>query len=170
MNDSILRKMLYLSLVQQQKHLSRPQTQIVTGLVDPQPAGSVLERDARFSAFFTKKADVGGGAPGASGGDAEVETWLLMLKTATAEPAARLAATVDVVNQALMRTLRLSEPMDVARPFSVYGIDSPSAVDVRKWVRADRGVTVKTLDILTASSLSEFCQKIVSKIEAGTGK
>lgn len=165
-NDSLLRKILYLSLVQQQGQLQGPQTQLVTGLVDPQPSGSVLEHDARFSAFFTKKAEAGGGAPGASGGNAEVEVLLLMLKTGTAEPAARLTATTDVVNRALMRILRLSEPMDAARPFSVYGIDSLSAVEVRNWVRADLGAMVTTLDILNASSLSAFCQKIVSKIEA----
>lgn len=169
-NDSLLRKILYLSLVQQQGQLQETQTNIVTGLVDPQPSGSVLEHDARFSAFFAKEAETGGGAPWASGGDAEVETLLLMLKTGTAEPAARLTATTDVVNRALMRILRLSEPMDPARPLSVYGIDSFSAVEVRNWVRADLGAMVTTLDILNASSLAAFCQKIVSKIEANIGK
>ncbi|ROV92586.1 hypothetical protein VMCG_08925 [Cytospora schulzeri] len=169
-NDRSLRRILYLSILQQQGYLRGPQTQIVTGLVDPQPPGSALEQDARFLPYFTKKGrtDLGGTNTATSGGNAEVETLLLMLKTSTSEPAARLAATTDVVNKALMRILRLSEPMDPGRPFSVFGVDSLSAVEVRNWVRGELGAMVTTLDILNASSLTAFCQKIMDKIGASS--
>lgn len=58
-------------------------------------------------------------------------TLILLLQTATANPVAQLEALVDVVNKCFVRMLRLSEPMDPAPPFSVYGIDSLSAVEVR---------------------------------------
>lgn len=71
---------------------------------------------------------------------------------------------MDVVNKCFVRMLRLSEPMDPARPLSVYGIDSLAAVEVRNWVRNELGALVTTVDIMKASSLLSFCEKIISKI------
>ncbi|THC92577.1 hypothetical protein EYZ11_007940 [Aspergillus tanneri] len=174
-NNVLLRKILELSILQQQQQEKQPQThplqtQIVTGIIVPQPSDSLLKPDARFSALFTGQSNGDSATGGSGSGNAEVQALLLLLRTASADPAAQVAAAVDVVGKCFMRLLRLSDPMDPARPFSVYGIDSLSAVEVRNWVRGELGALVTTLDIMNASSLTSFCEKIVSKIVAGDGK
>ncbi|KAK4120691.1 PKSKA1 [Parathielavia appendiculata] len=175
-NDGLLRKILYLSLIQQQDGAQPPSpaaaAQMITGLIATQPADSLLRRDARFAALFSKQGGQGGNASGragsgsGSGADAEVKALLVLLRSKTADPTARLKATVDVVNGCFVRMLRLAEPMDPARPLSVYGIDSLAAVEVRNWVRAELGALVTTLDIMNAASLTAFCEKVVAKIAA----
>lgn len=174
-NDGLLRKILSLSLLQQQQQqqdgetkASETQSQMITGLIASQPSDSLLGHDARFSALFTtqKEGGGGGGKSGGGGGDADVQALLVLLQSKSAEPAARLKATVEVVNGCFVRMLRLGEPMDAARPLSVYGIDSLAAVEVRNWVRAQLGAFVTTLDIMNAASLTAFCEKIVAKVAA----
>ncbi|GIZ44216.1 hypothetical protein CKM354_000742000 [Cercospora kikuchii] len=165
-NDGLLRKILYMSILQQTGPAppsKQAATQMITGLVTPQPADSVLTDDARFAALFTGKGD-SGGLSGAKGGNAEVQAVLLLLASKTAEPAAVLKATIDAVNGCFVRMLQLPEPMDPARPLSVYGIDSLAAVEVRNWVRTELNALVTTLDILNASSLTTFCEKIIAKL------
>jgi hypothetical protein len=181
-NDGLLRKIVHLSILQQQQqqfkevqasiNLSSQPAQIITGLIIPQPQDSLLKPDARFSALFLEQgnADSGKGASGGSSSSADVQALLLLLRTPSPDTAACLNVTVDVVNQCFMRLLRLSEPIDPARPFSVYGIDSLSAVEVRNWVRAELGALVTTLDIMNASSLTSFCEKIVTKLLANNEK
>ncbi|KAI0533592.1 PKSKA1 [Xylaria digitata] len=165
-NDGTLRKILYLSILQQQE---QDAYQIVTGLVAPQPVDSPLRRDARFAALFAGESGSDRVTGAVNDGDSEVQGLLMLLKTPSADVASKTLATVDVVNKCLMRLLQLSELMDPARPFSVYGIDSLSAVEVRNWVRGKLGALVTTLDIMNASSLASFCEKIVMKI-ASSGK
>lgn len=165
-NDGLLRKILYMSILQQTGPAppsNQAATQMITGLVTPQPADSVLKDDARFAALFTGKGD-SGALSGAKGGNAEVQAVLLLLASKTAEPAAVLKATIDAVNGCFVRMLQLPEPMDPARPLSVYGIDSLAAVEVRNWVRTELNALVTTLDILNASSLTTFCEKIIAKL------
>lgn len=171
-NDGLLRRILYVSILQQQQLKgSAPSSalpnQMITGLITPQPSDSQLRHDARFSALFGNRGNTDTSRGGEDGSNTEVQALLLLIRSATAEPAAKVAATVDVVNKCLMRLLRLSEPLDSARPFSVYGIDSLSAVEVRNWVRADLGALVTTLDIMNASSLTAFCERIVGKLAGG---
>ncbi|KAI1083471.1 PKSKA1 [Whalleya microplaca] len=169
-NYSLLRKILYFSILQQQLKSpqtpakSLPPTQMVTGLITPQPADSFLRHDARFSALFTSQDDTEVIKSNGSSGNAEVQALLLMLQVPSTDSAAKLAAMVAIVNNCLVRMLRLSETMDPARPFSVYGIDSLSAVEVRNWVRSELGALVTTLDIMNATSLRAFCEKIVAKL------
>lgn len=164
-NDGLLRKILQLSLQQQQDGASS--AQMITGLVAQQPADSSLAGDARFAALFTTQRGPGGGASkSGGGGDADVQALVVLLQSKTVEPAARLKATVEVVNGCFVRMLRLAEPMDPARSLSVYGIDSLSAVEVRNWVRAQLGAFVTTLDIMNAASLTAFCEKIIAKVAA----
>ncbi|ROT38157.1 hypothetical protein SODALDRAFT_360496 [Sodiomyces alkalinus F11] len=182
-NNATLSKILYVSLLQQQQQQEQAissssslssglveQAQIITGLIAPQPADSSFKDDARFSALFTAEGQGqggGNGSGGGSGGNTEVKALLLLLKSPSADPAARLKATVDVVNGCFVRMLRLAEPMDPARPLAVYGIDSLTAVEVRNWVRAELGALVTTLDIMNAASLTAFCEKIIAKLTAG---
>ncbi|PYH83208.1 reducing type I polyketide synthase [Aspergillus uvarum CBS 121591] len=177
-NNGLLRQILYFSLLQQAGRFAHDSTsaaaaaatQMVTGIVAPQPADSALLQDARFSAL---RAGAGAGkTPGESGGgsnsaNAEVQALLLLLRSSSADTAAQVAATVEVVNKCFVRMLRLSEPMDPARPLAVYGIDSLAAVEVRNWVRNELGALVTTVDIMNAASLRAFCEKIVSKIVVG---
>ncbi|RAL16425.1 acyl carrier protein [Aspergillus homomorphus CBS 101889] len=92
---------------------------------------------------------------------------LLQLRSSSADTAAQVAATVEVVNKCFVRMLRLSEPMDPARPLAVYGIDSLAAVEVRNWIRNELGALVTTVDIMNAASLRASCEKIVSKLVVG---
>ncbi|KAJ5137885.1 reducing type I polyketide synthase [Penicillium atrosanguineum] len=169
-NNGLLRQILYFSLLQQAGSFpdSPSATQMVTGIVAPQPADSALLQDARFAAL---RAGSGAGkAAGESGGNsanAEVQALLLLLRSPSADTSAQVAATVEVVNKRFVRMLRLSEPMDPARPLAVYGIDSLAAVEVRNWVRNELGALVTTVDIMNAASLRAFCEKIVAKIVVG---
>ncbi|KAI1163548.1 PKSKA1 [Nemania serpens] len=171
-NNGLLRKILYLSILQQTetKPLSKAAaSQMITGIIVPQPADSILARDARFSALFTH-ADgaLSGGKEGSGSRNSEVQALLLLLRSKSADHAARLAATINVVSNCFMRMLRLSEPMDPERPLAVYGIDSLSAVEIRNWVRSELGALVTTLDIMNAPSLRAFCEKIIAKIIGDT--
>ncbi|ETS75485.1 hypothetical protein PFICI_12429 [Pestalotiopsis fici W106-1] len=178
-DDRLLRKILYFSILQQRGQVGCEKSpcargsrvslgQMITGLVMPQPADSWLRKDARFAALFTGQGSTTAMSGGNNNnkGDADVQALLLMLRTASSNPAATLTATIKVINQCFMRILRLSEPLDPARPLSIYGIDSLSAVEVRNWVRSELGILVTTLDIMNASSLEAFCNKIVMKMAA----
>ncbi|WYZ45768.1 hypothetical protein EsH8_VIII_001084 [Colletotrichum jinshuiense] len=167
-NNGLLRQILYFSILQQAGQFpnSPSATQMVTGIVAPQPADSALLQDARFAALRTGSGAKAAGEGGNSA-NADVQALLLLLRSKSAETAAQVAATVEVVNKCFVRMLRLSEPMDPARPLSVYGIDSLAAVEVRNWVRNELGALVTTVDIMNASSLLSFCEKIVSKIVVG---
>ncbi|KDN69518.1 putative mycocerosic acid synthase, partial [Colletotrichum sublineola] len=163
-NDAHLRKILHLSLLQQQEApapSSAAAANMITGLVAKQPADSSLSRDARFSALFTTQ---GGGSSGGEsdggGGNTEIRALLLLLRSESADPVAKLKATAEVISGCFSRLLRLSEPMDPARPLSVYGIDSLAAVEVRNWVRTELGALVTTLDIMNAASLTTFSEKL----------
>lgn len=176
-DEKLLRRILYLSLVRQQR-ASVPAdgageaAQMITGIPVPQPADSPLARDVRFAGLFTP----GGAGAGArheagtagssSSSSQDVKALLLLLRSKTGDRAAQTAATVNVVMQCFMRILRLPEPMEPSRPLSVYGIDSLAAVEVRNWIRGELGALVTTLDIINAPSLVALCEKVVTKVTA----
>ncbi|KAI0467452.1 PKSKA1 [Xylaria cf. heliscus] len=170
-NDRLLRKIVYLSILQQTEPnapSSAAASQMITGIIVPQPDDSIIARDARFSALFTHgDGTLSGAREGSGSGNSEVQALLLLLRSKSSDHAAQLAATISVVNNCFMRMLRLSEPMDPERPLAVYGIDSLSAVEVRNWVRTELSVLVTTLDIMNAASLRAFCEKIISKSRGG---
>lgn len=158
-NERLLRKILFFSICQ---HYGGPlssasSTQIITGIPVPQPNDSKLIHDARFAGLFIRSGNTGGASGGGGGKDGseskEVQALLLLLRSKSADPAAQLVATVDVINKCFMRILQLSEPMDSGRLLSVYGIDSLATVEIRNWLRVELGALVTTLDIMNASSL-----------------
>ncbi|KAK8005526.1 polyketide synthase [Apiospora arundinis] len=53
----------------------------------------------------------------------------------------------------LMKILRLTEPLDFARPVTAYGIDSLAAVEVLNLLRVELGADLTTLDIVSTPSL-----------------
>ncbi|KAI0453367.1 KR domain-containing protein [Xylaria acuta] len=155
-NDKLLRKIVYLSILQQtgtNPPGSAAASQMTTGIIVPQPADSILARDARFSALFTHgDSALSGAREGSGSGNSE-----------SADHAAQLVATISVVSNCFVRMLRLSEPIDPERPLPVYGIDSLSAIEVRNWVRTERSVLITTLDIMNATSPRALCEKIILK-------
>lgn len=173
LNEGQLRKILYFALLQQENISSSAgdttfhelvHSPMVTGLTYPQPNDSVLKPDARFLPLFSSHAGSKELEPSSENTNADVQTLFLLLRTESADPAARLKAVVDVINGCFMRILRLPEPMDPGRPISVYGTDSLASVEVRNWVRTELGCLVTTLDIMNATSLTSFCEKILAKL------
>ncbi|KAK6856599.1 hypothetical protein PG995_006786 [Apiospora arundinis] len=155
-NDNLLREIFGYSL---QRQMGTPvsvasATHMITGLQVPQPNHSPLFRDARFSALFgpqrgtssdkqgTRLAHSGGGV--ADGGFREIQA-LIRFK---AEAKKVLEVMNQTLNRYLMKILRLTEPLDFARPVSAYGIDSLAAVEVRNLLRVELGADLTTLDIL----------------------
>jgi hypothetical protein len=166
-NNGLLAKILYVSVLQQHAHPCSSEAagaQLITGLVIPQPSDSQLNKDARFSSLFTGRTGASSNTAGPSGKNAEVQLALLLLKSESADAAAKQKAVVDAINGAFVRMLQLSEDMDPERALSVYGIDSLAAVELRNWVRTELGALVTTLDVLNAASLTAFSKKVVAKI------
>jgi hypothetical protein len=173
LNEGQLRKILYFAMLQQKATPSASEagfsgelvfSPMVTGLTFPQPADSVLKADARFSPLFSSNEGSKDLASGSQNASADIQAFFLLLRTESADPGSRLKALVEVINGCFMRILRLDEPMDPERPISVYGTDSLAAVEVRNWVRTELGCLVTTLDIMTATSLTSFCEKILTKL------
>ncbi|KAK4243498.1 Fumagillin dodecapentaenoate synthase [Corynascus novoguineensis] len=168
-NERLLRKIFGHAVILDQKdqnNTGRGRAHVITGIRVPLPEGSSLLRDPRFSALQLRGLQQAGGS--GSGGRAsdrakDIQAIMLMLRS-KAEPAAVLDAVVDVINRYLMTSLRLSEPLDAARPLSIYGIDSLAAVEFRNWLRADLGVDLSTLEIMNSPSLRSICEKVISKI------
>ncbi|PSN59528.1 PKSKA1 [Corynespora cassiicola Philippines] len=167
-NNGLLAKILYVSVLQQQAHpraSPAASAQLITGLIVPQPSDSQLNKDARFSALFAGQAGANAeGSGGASGKDAEVQLALMLLKNESTDEPAKVQAMVGAINSAFVRMLHLPEAMDSERPLSVYGIDSLAAVELRNWIRTELNALVTTLDVLNAASLTKLSEKVIAKI------
>ncbi|OBT44805.1 Type I Iterative Polyketide synthase (PKS) [Pseudogymnoascus sp. WSF 3629] len=173
LNEGQLRKILYFAMLQQKispaaSDISSASelafSPLITGLTFPQPDDSALKSDARFSPLFSNNEGSKDLKSSGENANADIKTLFLLLRTESADPASRLKAVIDVINGCFMRILRLEEPMDPERPISVYGTDSLAAVEIRNWVRTELGCLVTTLDIMTATSLTSFCEKILTKL------
>ncbi|RFU28992.1 hypothetical protein B7463_g7334, partial [Scytalidium lignicola] len=164
-NEAVLRKILSYSIFQQTNPINKASSaQLITGIPVPQQEDSILAKDARFGGLFIGESSVNGGK-GNNDGSKDIQAFFLRLRSG-GDPAAVLAAGLDILNKQFMKTLRLSEPMEPAKSLSSYGLDSLSAVEVRNWVRMDLGVEVTLLEITSAASLISLCEKIIEKISA----
>ncbi|KFY12772.1 hypothetical protein V492_03668 [Pseudogymnoascus sp. VKM F-4246] len=175
LNEGQLRKILYFAMLQQKTTPLASDVGIaselafsplITGLTFPQPDDSILKSDARFSPLFNNNGGPKDQKSSGENANADIQAFFLLLRTESADPASRLKALIDVINGCFMRILRLDEPMDPERPTSVYGTDSLAAVEIRNWVRTELGCLVTTLDIMTATSLTSFCEKILTKLSS----
>lgn len=94
-NNGLLRQILYFSILQQAGKFpgSPSATQMVTGIVAPQPADSALLQDARFAALRTGSAGGRAAGEGGNSANADVQALLLLLKSKSAETSAQVAAT-----------------------------------------------------------------------------
>ncbi|RAQ69188.1 hypothetical protein COH21_012669 [Aspergillus flavus] len=79
---------------------------------------------------------------------------LLLLVRSAANISEQLTATIEVVNRHFMRSLGLTERMESAKSLSVYGLDPLAAVDFCNWLRQELKVTITTLDVSSAKTLS----------------
>jgi acyl carrier protein len=171
-NEALLRRIVDYSILQQhpdpQHRLNvASQSQMITGIVIPQPQDSELvQRDARFSALVSHGdgASRSSAAIGDSSGDKDLEAFFLLAKSSDPNRAAVVTAAVAAIGAQFSRQLRLSERMDPARPLSVYGMDSLAAVEFRNWVRMNFGAELTTLDVMNATSLVALCEKVVTKM------
>lgn len=94
-NNGLLRQILYFSILQQAGRfpVSPSATQMVTGIVAPQPAESALLQDARFAGLRTGSAGGRAAGEGGNSANADVQALLLLLKSKSAETSAQIAAT-----------------------------------------------------------------------------
>ncbi|KAI3555024.1 beta-ketoacyl synthase domain-containing protein [Colletotrichum abscissum] len=164
-NENLFRQIVRVSIQQQQRTSSTGNsTQLITSIAVPQPDSSNLLVDARFISLAFGTGEATSGGDGKDDKSRAVQALMLLLQS-SADSSVVLKAAVDVVNTQFQATLRLSEPMEPAKPLSSYGLDSLSAVELRNWVRLDLGVELTTLEITSATSLTALCEKIVSKMK-----
>lgn len=173
-NEPLLHRILRASLLQQSSRPLHAQSSshMVTGIPFPQPVDAPLLQDARFRALRQTSSSTGANL---AGGDAssEVRNLLALAASSTAtndNKHALLAGTVSVINAHFVKSLGLAEPMEPAKPLTVYGLDSLAAMEFRNWLRKELKVGVTTLEIVSAKTLSAIGEKVCEKLrEAAAG-
>lgn len=166
-NEALLHRILRASLLQQS---SRPlhaasASHMVTGIPYPQPADAPLLADPRFRALRHTAA---AGSHAATGdASSEVRSLLALAASPVVDKHALLAATVGVINAHFMKSLGLGEPMEPAKPLTVYGLDSLAAMEFRNWLRKELQVSVTTLEIVGAKTLNAIGEKVCEKLGEG---
>ena len=164
-NEGLFHKIVRFSLMQQMDPINKASaSQLITGIAIPQKDSSSLLADARFGPLcFTDSADIKG-ADSNKDGSKDIQAFFVLLRSGQADKAALLALAVDIVNKQFTTSLRLSEPMEPAKPLTSYGMDSLAAVEFRNWVRMELGAELTTLEITNATSLFALCEKIIAKL------
>ncbi|KAI1747185.1 reducing type I polyketide synthase [Xylaria castorea] len=163
-NERILRDSLRLS-IQQQSHIpinAQSASNMITGLRVPQAKDSLLSHDARFAGLFSQDHSVDDRQAGPQV-PKDLESIRAMIHS---KAGARLIleTTTQVVGKYLLRILRVTDPLDFARPLSAYGIDSLAAVEVRNFLKVELSVELTTLEIINAASLISICERIIEEI------
>ena len=186
-NESLLHQILRFSILQQTataKATLNPASasQLITGIAIPQPSSSpLLKRDPRFSSLYFGSASnttqlAGSGNNSDNNESKQIRAFLLSLHSAQpAEHSSLLASAVEILSAQFSSSLRLSEPMEPAKPLASYGLDSLAAVEFRNWARLELGAELTTLEIMSATSLFALGERIIAKIkvtaaEAAGGK
>ncbi|KAL9074543.1 MAG: hypothetical protein Q9157_004338 [Trypethelium eluteriae] len=168
-NENQLHKIIYVSILQQ-THCTTPvaiPSEIVTGIIFPQPSDSSLRHDVRFASLFGTSYDTSSHSNDDTGSSrGHVQAFLNLLKAETSRNTL-VGAALELMNRQLMKLLRLDEPIEVDRPLSGYGIDSLTAVEFRNWMRTELGVESTTLEIIGAKTLNALCEGVVAKLIAG---
>lgn len=172
-SESLLHQLLRVSILQQIGGVDAPGTaQLITGIATPHPPSSPLvKNDARFRGLLSSASS--NRPKNAHGNDTneqakEIRALLLSLQSAPAESesSALLASAVSILAAQFTSSLRLSEPIEPAKPLTSYGLDSLAAVEFRNWVRLELGAELTTLDIMGASSLFALGEKVLGTIRA----
>ncbi|KAL3419948.1 beta-ketoacyl synthase domain-containing protein [Phlyctema vagabunda] len=165
-NESLLHKILRFSILQQVNPINRlTGAQMITGIPVPQVEGAMLMRDARFGPLCFSDDAVGNSSDGKDGSK-DIQAFFVLLRFG-ADHSKVLAACVDLIDKQLSTSLRLTEPIEPAKPLTSYGLDSLAAVEFRNWVRMELSAELTTLEITNSSSVFALCEKIISKIPIG---
>ena len=171
-NGILLRRILDYALLQQhsdpdQRLSSEGEvSQLITGTKVPQPADSPLLTDVRFSGLHTSSQASSSQHGAAAQKDKEVQTFLHAAHSPNPDSTIILSAGITAVSAQLTKLLGLNKnnPIDPARPFAAYGMDSLAAVELRNWVRGTVGVELTTLEVMSAASLVVLCKKMIGKM------
>jgi hypothetical protein len=172
-NESLLHQILRFSILQQtaKNTLNTANaSQLITGIAIPQPSTSpLLKRDPRFSSLYFGSASNSTQLAGSGNNDNEskaIRAFLLSLHSAqAAEHSSLLTSAVEILSAQFSSSLRLSEPMEPAKPLASYGLDSLAAVEFRNWARMELGAELTTLEIMGATSLFALGERIIAKIK-----
>ncbi|KAI9687316.1 MAG: putative secondary metabolism biosynthetic enzyme [Bathelium mastoideum] len=167
-NEHQLHSIIYLAILQQMHKSSFGPlpSEIITGLVIPQPSDSSLQHDVRFAPIFDISSSDDAARDDRSGGSQGHAQAFMTLAKAETNRTTLHGAAVKLVSSRLMKLLRLSEPIEAERPLSGYGIDSLTAVEFRNWMRTELGIEVTTIDIIGAKTLNAFCEGLVARLLA----
>jgi acyl carrier protein len=166
-NEALFHRIVELSILQQMLPINQASSsQLITSLAFPQQPNSPFLADARFSGLC-----LGGNSD--SRDDSKdnskdrsakaIQALFAMIKS-QADRSAIVNTVAELVVGYFTEALRLSEPMEPAKPFSRYGLDSLSALEFRNWVRLELKVELTTLEIVGAASVMTIGEKIVSKL------
>ncbi|KAI0386905.1 putative polyketide synthase [Hypomontagnella monticulosa] len=164
-NESLLHRILYFSIIQQQDRSAEPTRpgQLITGIPVPLPKESPAQHDIRFSTL--RQADPSGVAREEIGKDT-----IIILRNAfratsddLVDRKELLAVLKDQASRKLMRSLGMSEELDPERLLSSYGIDSLVAIEFRNWAKAELGVDIATLEVVGAKTLASLCNVILKR-------
>ena len=136
--------------------------QIITGIQIPQREDSLLLRDARFATLAPDSSSSASGGGHDADGAKDVQAFNMLVKSKI-EPSVLLPIAIDAVSRQFVKILRLSEPMEPARPLSGYRLDSLAAVEVRNWVWIELRCELTTLEVTGAKNLGSLCERIVEK-------
>jgi hypothetical protein len=172
-NESLLHQILRFSILQQTAKATlnaASASQLITGIAIPQPSTSpLLKRDPRFSSLYFGSASNSTQLAGSGNNDNEskaIRAFLLSLHSAqAAEHSSLLTSAVEILSAQFSSSLRLSEPMEPAKPLASYGLDSLAAVEFRNWARMELGAELTTLEIMGATSLFALGERIIAKIK-----
>ncbi|KAL5372036.1 hypothetical protein DPSP01_013809 [Paraphaeosphaeria sporulosa] len=166
-NEALLHRIVRASLLQQS---SRPlhvasAPHMVTGIPHPQPVDAPLVADPRFRGL--RQTAAAGTHAAAGDASSEVRSLLALAASPAVDKHALLAAAVGVINGHFMKSLGLGEPMEPAKPLTVYGLDSLAAMEFRNWLRKELQVSVTTLEIVGAKTLNAIGEKVCEKLGEG---
>ncbi|OOF94993.1 hypothetical protein ASPCADRAFT_171425 [Aspergillus carbonarius ITEM 5010] len=137
---------------------------LITGLKVPQdPAHSELRFDPRFSKLFNPSSSSGDEVQRIDPLTTALQKFKQLIDSNTMQ--GLLETCLDVLSLRLAQMLRWSqEPViEPGQPLSVYGLDSLAAVELRNWIKAEMGASVRKRDIVEAESLIALGERVLSR-------
>jgi acyl carrier protein len=170
--EGVLRSIVTYSILQQDVRNpinSASGAQLITGVTFPLPndGSSDLAGEKRFGYLFNSgsNAVIDDGENDSDGGaDDQLVKAFRVMHASGADRAALTKLCVELMSKQVTKVLRLEVEIEPGKPLMAYGLDSLSAVELRGWIRNKLEAELSTLDITNARSLTEMCDKVVSKL------
>lgn len=161
--EGLFHKIMEYSVLQQVDTINPDSvSHLITGMAIPLKDSSTLRSDARFTGLFGSATS--GRSKGNKDDSKELQVFNLLYQS-QADAGQILNAAVELIGKQLMTSLRLSEPIEPAKPLSSYGMESLAAVELRNWVRMELEADLTMLEIFNANSLIALCEKIIAKMQ-----